>query len=115
MGKLYERDDIYDLLESESRDAITRKHYETVFRDKSIRTLLDVSIGTGSMTLPIADLGIQISGSDLSPAMLNRCQKKCNTRNIPAVLKCCDFRNVASEFEEQFDCVASTGNSLGIL
>lgn len=113
MGKLYERDDIYDLLESESRDAITRKHYETVFRDKSIRTLLDVSIGTGSMTLPIADLGIQISGSDLSPAMLNRCQKKCDGRNIPAVLKCCDFRKVSAEFEEQFDCVASTGNSLG--
>ena len=113
MGKLYERDDIYDLLESESRDAITRKHYETIFRDKSIRTLLDVSIGTGSMTLPMADLGIQISGSDLSPAMLNRCRTKCDNRSIPAVLKCCDFRNVASEFEEQFDCVASTGNSLG--
>ena len=61
MGKLYERDDIYDLLESESRDAITLKHYETVFGGKSIQTLLDVSIGTGSMTLPRANLGIRIS------------------------------------------------------
>ena len=42
MGKLYERDDIYDLLESPSRDAVTRKHYETVFRGKAIRTLLGV-------------------------------------------------------------------------
>ena len=113
MGKLYERDDIYDLLESESRDAITLKHYETVFRGKAIQTLLDVSIGTGSMALPIAKLGIQISGSDLSEAMLNRCRKKCDARNIPAVLKCCDFRTVAAEFEEPFDCVVSTGNSLG--
>ena len=40
MGKLYERDDIYDLLESESRDAITRKHYETIFNGKNIKTLL---------------------------------------------------------------------------
>ena len=113
MGKLYERDDIYDLLESPSRDAITRKHYETVFSGKSIRTLLDVSIGTGSMTLPIAELGIAISGSDLSQNMLDRCRRKCEARSIAANLVCSDFRNVAQEFNEQFDCVASTGNSLG--
>ena len=113
MGKLYERDDIYDLLESESRDAITRKHYETIFNGKNIKTLLDVSIGTGGMTLPIADLSIQFSGSDLSQTMLSRCQKKCEARNIPATLKCCDFRKVAEAFDAQFDCVASTGNSLG--
>ena len=113
MGKLYERDDIYDLLESPSRDAVTRKHYETVFSGKSIHTLLDVSIGTGSMTLPIADLGIAISGSDLSQNMLDRCRKKCEERNIPAKLVCSDFRTVAQKFNEEFDCVASTGNSLG--
>lgn len=113
MGKLYERDDIYDLLENQSRDTITRKHYEIVFSDRSIQTLLDVSIGTGSMTLPMADLGIHISGSDLSQTMLNRCQKKCDERQIPVTLKCSDFRTVAEKFDEQFDCVASTGNSLG--
>ena len=113
MGKLYERDNIYDLLESPSRDAITRKHYETVFSGKSIHTLLDVSIGTGSMTLPIAELGIAISGSDLSQNMLDRCRKKCEERNIPATLVCSDFRTVSEKFGEQFDCVASTGNSLG--
>ena len=113
MGKLYERDDIYDLLESQSRDKITQQHYETVFSDKQIRTLLDVSIGTGSMTLPLNHLGIQISGSDLSEHMLRRCQKKCDDRNIPITLKCCDFRSVAKMFHEQFDCVCSTGNSLG--
>ena len=113
MGKLYERDDIYDLLESESRDKITQKHYETVFSGKEIRTLLDVSIGTGSMTLPLSKLGIQISGSDLSNKMLQRCQAKCDVRNIPITLKCSDFRCVTEVFHEQFDCVCSTGNSLG--
>ena len=113
MGKLYERDDIYDLLESPSRDAVTRKHYETVFHGKAIRTLLDVSIGTGSMTLPLTELGIRISGSDLSRNMLDRCRKKCKERSIPITLRCSDFRTVAGEFDGQFDCVASTGNSLG--
>lgn len=113
MAKLYERDDIYDLLESESRDKITQKHYETVFSGKEIKTLLDISIGTGSMTLPLASLGIQLSGSDLSPQMLNRCQKKCDARHIPITLKCSDFRAVTEVYSEQFDCVCSTGNSLG--
>ena len=113
MAKLYERDDIYDLLESEARDSITQKHYETVFSGKSIGSLLDVSIGTGCMTLPVHELGIQLSGSDLSSHMLQRCQKKCDARKIPATLKCCDFRHVAEVFHQQFDCVASTGHSLG--
>lgn len=112
MAKLYERDDIYDLLESEARDSITQKHYETVFSGKHIGSLLDVSIGTGSMTLPLSKLGVQLSGSDLSPQMLQRCQKKCDARSIPITLKCCDFRNVSEVYHEQFDCVASTGNSL---
>lgn len=113
MSYLYERDDIYDLLENESRDTITREHYKALFSGKSIKTLLDVSIGTGSMTLPLSDLGVQLSGSDLSQKMLSRCQTKCDTRNIPITLKCSDFRNITNAFSEKFDCVASTGNSLG--
>lgn len=113
MGKLYDRDDIYDLMESVEKDAITRRHFETVFQNKTIHSLLDVSIGTGSMTLPMAELGIALFGSDLSQAMLDRCQKKCEARNIPITLKRSDFREVSKAFDRQFDCVASTGNSLG--
>ena len=113
MRKLYDRDDIYDLMENSEKDAVTRKHFELVFQNKAIHSLLDVSIGTGSMTLPIADLGIKLYGSDLSQPMLDRCQKKCEARNISITLKHSDFRKVSGVFEDQFDCVASTGNSLG--
>lgn len=113
MGKLYERSDIYDLMENESKNGMTREHYATVFHSKAIQTLLDVSIGSGGMTLPIADLGIELYGSDLSQDMLDRCQKKCAQRNIPITLKRSDFRTVSKVFSRQFDCVASSGNSLG--
>lgn len=113
MKKLYERGDIYDLLESPAKDNVTRRHYETLFKGKAIHTFLDVSIGTGSMTLPLADLGIALYGSDLSTAMLRKCQEKCDVRGIPITLKQSDFRSVADSFHESFDCVASTGNSLG--
>lgn len=113
MGKLYERSEIYDLTEQASKNLWIHEHYETIFAGKDIHTLLDVSIGTGGMTLPIADLGIELFGSDLSQNMLDKCQKKCDQQNIPITLTCSDFRSVSAKFSQQFDCVISSGNSLG--
>lgn len=113
MPKLYERSEIYDLIENESRRIWIREHYETIFQGKEIHTLLDVSIGSGGMTLPIADLGIRLYGSDLSQDMLDKCQMKADGFHIPITLKCSDFRTVSAQFPQQFDCVISSGNSLG--
>ena len=112
MGKLYDRADIYDLLESESRYQAFKTHWETVLAGKNIKTFLDVSIGSGGVTIPLLDLGIELSGSDLSEAMLERCGKKIKSRGYRADLRVCDFRELRASFSGQFDCVASTGNSL---
>lgn len=76
MEKLYDRADIYDLLENGSRYEITKGHWQYLLKGKPVRSLLDVSIGSGNMTLPVLDLGIDLYGSDLSEAMLSRCDKK---------------------------------------
>ena len=73
MEKLYDRADIYDLLESEARSEIVRNDWRNLLAGREIRTLLDVSIGSGNMTLPLQELGIEVSGSDLNAAMLRRC------------------------------------------
>ncbi len=113
MRNLYDRADIYDLIESPERFELVKKHYEIVFNGKQIATLLDVSIGTGNLTLPIAKLGIHLSGSDLSESMLNRCRDKASETGIDIELVQSDFREIARVREgQQFDCVASTGNSL---
>lgn len=112
MASVYDRADIYDLLEDEGRYQVYRKHWEKVFEDRKIETLLDVSIGSGNVTLPVTDLGIRLSGSDLSETMLKRCREKAEAGNLDVDLKCCDFRTAADHFPEKFDCVASTGNSL---
>ena len=51
MASLYDRTDIYDLLENEDRFQTTKTHWQTVFAGNEIRTLLDVSIGSGTLTL----------------------------------------------------------------
>ena len=76
MASLYDRPDLYDLTDKESKDKITLGHWETLFKGKNIQTVLDVSIGTGGLTLPMTDMGIALSGTDLSEKMLSRCKEK---------------------------------------
>ena len=112
MAKLYDRADIYDLLENEQRYQIVRRHWERVLREKQVRTLLDVSIGSGNQTLPLAELGVTLYGSDLSGEMLDRCREKAEKRGFSVDLRVSDFRRLDERFDTAFDCVASTGNSL---
>lgn len=113
MPSLYDRADIYDLLENEERFLAYQEHWKTIFKDKNIKTMLDVSIGSGSVTLPAVDLGVNLKGSDLSEEMLKNCRKKSEASGRTVELKCSDFRDLSCFGEETFDLVASTGNSLG--
>lgn len=113
MARLYERAEIYDLIESEQRSETIRRDWASFLGDRPIRTLLDVSIGTGGMTLPLQELGIEVFGSDLSEAMLARCREKAARKGRPVECRQADFRDLSCWAGRQFDCVASTGNSLG--
>ncbi len=112
MASVYDRTDIYDLFDSPKKDAQTLSHWQTVFDGRPIRSALDVSIGTGSLTLPLGQLGVSLYGSDLSDSMLARCRKKADERGIAIDLRQSDFRDLTSHFDRSFDCVMSTGNSL---
>ncbi len=112
MASLYDQPDLYDLTDKESKDAITFGHWEKLFSGKNIKTVLDVSIGTGGLTLPMTELGITLSGSDLSEKMLAKCREKAKKKGVSVELKPSDFRCVSKAFDHRFDCVISTGNSL---
>lgn len=112
MPSVYDRTDIYDLFDSPRKDAATKAHWAALLAGKPVRSALDVSIGTGSLTLPLAALGVQLSGSDLSGTMLARCRKKAETRGISIDLRQCDFRTLTAHFDRKYDLVMSTGNSL---
>ena len=95
MSQLYDRAEIYDLIESDQRTDTIRRDWKAFLGDREIHTMLDVSIGTGGMTLPLQELGIEISGSDLSEAMLARCRMKADAKGNPVELKCSDFRDLS--------------------
>ena len=112
MSALYDRSEIYDLIENEERTEIIRRDWEQFLGDREIHSLLDVSIGTGGMTLPLQELDIEVYGSDLSEAMLSRCRTKASAKNRMIELNCSDFRDLSCWEDRLFDCVVSTGNSL---
>lgn len=112
MPSLYDRADIYDLFETEDRFNAYKRHWQRVLQGTAIHTFLDVSIGSGCVTLPLAELEVELSGSDLSEAMLNHCRKKAERRGYPVDLRQSDFRDLQCWSGKRFDCVASTGNSL---
>lgn len=112
MGSLYDKADIYDLIENEDRYNAYKRHWEKLFGGKKIGSMLDISIGSGSVTLPVLDLGITLSGSDLSNEMLTRCNKKISDKGFDPDLKTADFRDLSCWENRKFDMVASTGNAL---
>ena len=112
MGSIYDSADIYDLLEDENRYNAYKKHWEHLFFFFLINSMLDISIGSGSVTIPALDLNISLSGSDLSENMLKKCSKKISDKGFRPDLKVADFRDLSCWGDQSFDVVASTGNAI---
>lgn len=49
----------YDLIESNARTEIIRNDWKCFLEDREIKKFLDVSIGSGGMTLPLQELGMK--------------------------------------------------------
>ena len=67
MASLYSRADIYDLIESESRYQTFKDHWKNILSGRGIETMLDVSIGSGSATLQLAEKCWQAAGKRPRP------------------------------------------------
>ena len=112
MASIYDRADIYDLIESPERYAAYREHWRRVLEICPAETMLDVSIGTGSVTIPVLDLNVALSGSDLSGEMLGRCRRKIEEKGCRAELRKSDFRDLSCWGDDRFGLTACTGNSI---
>ena len=112
MPDLYDYPEIYDERFSEKANRAYKSHYEKMLEGKEIHSILDCSFGTGCLTFCLAELGYQVSGSDLSNTMLEQARKKAAQKGFDVDLKQCDFRELSKVFHTPFDCVMSTGNAL---
>lgn len=109
---LYDRADIYDLRFDQRGWDLFREHYRVLFDGTGVKSVLDCSIGSGNLTLELAELGYRVTGSDLSGAMLKKCREKAESRGLAVELFQSDFREIDRTAPGTYDCVMSTGNSL---
>jgi SAM-dependent methyltransferase len=69
--------------------------------------VLDLACGTGFLTIPLAELGLAVTGVDLAPEMLDHARRKSGDLPIRWVLA--DIRTL--DLGEQFRLITLTGNA----
>ncbi len=109
---LYETSALFNQNMSQKQQEKFLDFYRHVFGDYDITTIHDCSIGAGGTTIPLAELGFQVSGSDLSETLLMKAKENFAHQGYSAELFQCDFRKLGDVLPNTYDCVISTGNSL---
>ena len=116
--------DFYDDLASEYHLlfsdwwAAALEHAEIVSRlltEHGVRTgsrLLDCTCGIGTQALPLAALGYDLTGTDISPRSVERARTEAQRRDLQLQLATADVRHVDEATNGLFDAVISCDNAL---
>jgi len=93
---------------------LSRHWLEAFLKDKKKLQVLEINCGTGDDALWLASLGHSVVATDQSRAMIHEAEKKLyrsGQKNIRCI--CCDFENLANQFEaQQFDLIFSNFSGL---
>src|SRR6266700_8049565 len=73
------------------------------FWGKDHRTILDAACGIGTQSLGLAQLGYDVTASDLSPAEIERAKHEAAQRGLPIAFSVADMREVHHHRLRQFD------------
>ena len=84
-------------------------YYSDLVRSKP-GNVLDMACGTGRITIPVAKLGVKVTGLDLVPAMLKQAEEKANHQALSISLVQADMRKF--DLGQKFDWVLLPFNSM---
>src|SRR3990167_4460944 len=101
----------YDMICEEGSNIINQT-IESILKKNRIKTVLDVTCGTGSQVFWLASRGYDVVGSDISQKMLNVAKAKLKKTKKKIKFIKSDMRNVDVG---QFDAVISIFNAVGHL
>ncbi|HYM59962.1 MAG TPA: class I SAM-dependent methyltransferase [Thermoanaerobaculia bacterium] len=87
-------------------DAIVRERWP------GAKSCLDAACGIGTQSLGLAALGYAVTGSDLSPAAVERARREAASRGVAAEFSVCDMRQLAAHHRHDFDLVIACDNSV---
>ncbi len=86
----------------------------SIFRQQNVTTILDASCGAGAQTIPLAQLGYQMTAADPSSGMLGRAFKMAEEYGVVEQIRFvqADFLSLPSVVSPMFDAVITKGNAL---
>ena len=76
------------------------------------KTLLDASCGIGTQSIGLAELGYEVSASDLSDEEVKLAKQEADKRKLKIDFQVADMREVSKAFNKKFDIVISADNSV---
>lgn len=109
---LYDTAALYAQNMSEPQREKFRAFYRAAFQGFDFKLVHDCSIGAGGTTLPLAELGYAVSGSDLSENLLAKAADNFSAQGYEIKLSLRDLRDAGDAIPDGCGCVLSTGNSL---
>ncbi len=102
---------LFDAVGSASKNS-TNRIIGKILKQYGVKTVLDLTCGTGSQIIWLTKHGFHVTGSDYSPKLLAKARAKLKTENIKAKLYHGDMR---SQHLGAFDAVITIFNAVGHL
>ena len=93
-------------------DIKTNSLIESILKKHKVRTVLDLTCGTGSQVFFLAKQGYKITGADFSPALLKKARERARREKIDVRFIDGDMRKLKIG---QFDAVITIANAVGHL
>jgi SAM-dependent methyltransferase len=88
---------------------------ESILRSRGVlrgSAVLDAACGIGTQSLGLAQRGFSVTGSDISPAAVERARGEAAQRGLSIDFSVADLRSVADHFRHTFDAVIACDNSI---
>lgn len=103
--------ELYDAFNEKNSETINRL-IETIFKKHKIKTVLDLTCGTGSQVFWLTKKGFEVTGSDINSHMLKKAKVKAKAESLDLkFLK----RDMRTALLGKFDAVITIFNAIGHL
>lgn len=102
----------YDVMTGfEKRFVQEKPFFRLIIEKYKIRVALDAGCGTGFHSLLLAQLGVQMTGVDVSPVMVREAQRHATDLSLPVHFVEARNEELRESFGPSFDAVFSLGNT----
>jgi ubiquinone/menaquinone biosynthesis C-methylase UbiE len=102
----------YDVMVSDERYDEVLPFFNSIFKNHTVKSILDCSCGTGKHVTRFAQAGFDATGSDVSAEMINQARRNAEMLAAEANFVQADFKRLTEVFDKKYDCVVCWGNSL---